>query len=41
MCAGPMYGGDHHAGVLAEWAEFQKLMGVTKVRNAQTGEREG
>lgn len=31
VCAGPMYGGDHHGGVLAEWAEFQKLMGVTKV----------
>lgn len=28
---GPVYGGDHHAPTLAEWVEFQKLMGVSKV----------
>jgi len=28
---GPVYGGNHHAATLAEWAEFQKLMGVSKV----------
>ena len=28
---GPMFNGDYGAGAIAEWAEYNKLQGVTKV----------
>lgn len=31
VCVHPVYGGNFAAAIIPEWAEFQKMMGVSKV----------